>query len=157
MAGRIAIGLERRRELIATSDVGPRIMRYSFVGGKNVLVEFKGRLGKSGEKEWMMRGGHRLWAAPKSIPDTYALDNGPVKATVHGDVISFVQPVEPETGLQKEITIKLAPSGTDVEVIHKITNTLAKPGVSLRGRLPRWRREGWRSRAFLRVELTMNS
>jgi len=114
-------------ELIATSDVGPRIMRYSFVGGKNVFVEFKEQLGKSGEKEWMMRGGHRLWAAPESIPDTYALDNGPVKATVHGDVISFVQPVEPETGLQKEITIKLAPSGTDVEVIHKITNTLAKP------------------------------
>ena len=33
-------------ELIATSDVGPRIMRYSFVGGKNVFVEFKEQLGK---------------------------------------------------------------------------------------------------------------
>jgi hypothetical protein len=114
-------------ELIATTDIGPRIMRYAFVGGKNVFVEFKGQIGKSGEKKWIMRGGHRLWAAPESIPDTYALDNGPVKATVQGDVISLIQPVEPETGLQKEITIKLAPSGTDVEVIHKITNTLAKP------------------------------
>lgn len=113
-------------ELIVTTDVGPRVMRYAFVGGENVFAEFKDQLGKSGEKEWKSRGGHRLWAAPEDKKDTYALDNGPVKATVHEDSITLTQPVEPETGLQKEITVKLAASGGDVEVNHRITNTRAK-------------------------------
>jgi len=113
-------------ELIVTTDVGPRVMRYAFVGGENVFAEFKEQLGKSGEKEWKSRGGHRLWAAPEDKKDTYALDNGPVKATVHEDGITLTQPVEPETGLQKEITVKLAASGGDVEVNHRITNTRGK-------------------------------
>ena len=32
-------------ELIATTDIGPRIMRYAFVGGKNVFVDLKDRSG----------------------------------------------------------------------------------------------------------------
>ena len=57
-------------ELIVTSDVGPRVMSYSFVGGKNVLKEFTDQLGKSGEKEYQLRGGHRLWVAPESLVAT---------------------------------------------------------------------------------------
>ncbi|MFZ0590600.1 MAG: hypothetical protein WAM39_08970 [Bryobacteraceae bacterium] len=114
-------------ELIVTTDVGPRVMHYGFVGGKNVFKEYKEQLGHSGESKWMARGGHRLWAAPESIPDTYALDNSPIKATIHGDSIVLLQPVEKETGLQKEITVALAASGADVKVTHRIENTRAKP------------------------------
>jgi hypothetical protein len=114
-------------ELIVTTDIGPRIMRYAFVGGKNVFVEFKEELGKSGEAKWYGRGGHRLWSAPEIVPDTYALDNGPVKITVQGDTVTLLQPVEKETHLQKEITVKLAATGSDVEVIHTIKNAGAKP------------------------------
>ena len=50
-------------ELIVTGDIGPRIMRYAFLGGQNFFKEFTGDLGKSGEAAWVARGGHRIWAA----------------------------------------------------------------------------------------------
>jgi hypothetical protein len=114
-------------ELIVTSDVGPRIMRYGFVGGQNLFAEFKPMLGKSGESTWQARGGHRIWVGPEIVPITYALDNGPVKIDVLPDGVTATQPVEKETGLQKQITVKLAASGTTAEVIHTIRNTTLFP------------------------------
>ncbi len=114
-------------ELIVTSDIGPRIMRYGFAGGQNMLKEFADMLGKSGESSWQSRGGHRLWVGPESMPMTYALDNGPVKIEVDGDILEAIQPVEKETGLQKSMVIKLAGSGTRVEVLHRIRNTTLFP------------------------------
>lgn len=110
-------------ELIATTDVGPRIMRFGYVGGKNFFAEFAAELGKHGESKWMARGGHRLWKSPEDRVLTYALDNGPIQATVLADGITLTQPVEPETGLQKQITVRMAPTGTSVTVLHRITNT----------------------------------
>src|SRR5436309_8030777 len=66
-------------ELIATLDVGPRIIRYGFSGGENALKEYADQLGKSGEKDWQIRGGHRLWHAPEAQPRTYFPDNSPVE------------------------------------------------------------------------------
>ena len=48
-------------ELILTLDVGPRVISYKLTDGKNVFVELADQLGKSGETEWVARGGHRLW------------------------------------------------------------------------------------------------
>jgi hypothetical protein len=110
-------------EVILTTDVGPRVIRYGFAGSENVFVEFQEQLGQSGEKEWMARGGHRLWAAPEQIPETYALDNSPVEATVNGASITLLQPVEPETGLRKTMTVSLDASGSGVTVTHQIENT----------------------------------
>src|SRR3954453_11856329 len=109
-------------ELIVTTDVGPRVMRYAFVGGQNLFKEFTAQLGKSGEKEWTPRGGHRIWMGPEDVKLTYALDNGPVKIDVKGSVVTLTQPVEPETGLEKQITVQLAERGTAVEVSHRIKN-----------------------------------
>jgi hypothetical protein len=109
-------------ELIATTDVGPRVIRYGFVGGQNMFIEMPGQIGTSGEPHWMGRGGHRLWAAPEIIPDTYALDNGPVTATVTDDRITLLQTVEPETGLQKEMSLEFTQTG-EVKVTHRIENT----------------------------------
>jgi hypothetical protein len=110
-------------ELIVTSDVGPRVMRYGFIGGQNLFVEIADQMGKSGESWWAMRGGHRLWAAPEVKPDTYALDNGPVQATIGKGSITLLQPVEPETGLQKEIVVGYdASSDGQVTVRHRLSN-----------------------------------
>lgn len=109
-------------ELIVTTDVGPRVIRYGFVGGQNMFVELPGQSGAAGEPYWMGRGGHRLWAAPEVIPDTYALDNGPVSASVAEDRITLLQAVEAETGLRKEITLEFTLTG-EVKVTHRIGNT----------------------------------
>ena len=52
-------------ELIITGDVGPRIIRYGFVGGQNLFREFPEQLGKSGETTFQLRGGDRVWKAPE--------------------------------------------------------------------------------------------
>ena len=66
-------------ELIATTDVGPRVIRLGFIGGQNLFKEWKDQLGKTGSDKWVIYGGHRLWHAPEVMPRTYAPDNGPVE------------------------------------------------------------------------------
>lgn len=109
-------------ELIVTTDIGPRIIRYGFVGGQNMFVEFKEQMGKSGESTWQARGGHRLWMSPEDQKLTYALDNSPVNAQAGTDTLTVTGPIEGETGLQKQMVIKLAPQGSAVEVRHSLRN-----------------------------------
>jgi len=109
-------------ELIVTSDIGPRILRYGFIGGQNFFWIQEEAAGKSGEKEWMMRGGHRIWLGPEDVRYTYPPDNEPVKIEINGAALTATQPVEKETGVEKQITVRLAASGTGVEVTHRLTN-----------------------------------
>jgi hypothetical protein len=113
-------------ELIVTTDVGPRVIRYGFVGGQNLFKEYAEQMGKSGEKTWLARGGHRIWMAPEDGVLSYALDNAPVHAEVKGDSIELTQNIEPETGLQKQMVVKLASSGSGVEVTNRIFNKGSK-------------------------------
>jgi hypothetical protein len=110
-------------ELVVTSDVGPRIMRYAFVGGQNLFKEYAEQLGKTGEKEYQLRGGHRLWVSPETLATSWALDNVPVHIEIRGDVLEATEPVEPTTGLQKQIVVRLDATGTGVEVLHRLKNT----------------------------------
>jgi len=114
-------------ELIVTSDVGPRIMRYGFVGGRNFFKEYPEMLGKTGEATWQLRGGHRLWVAPEDSVRTYAPDNGPVQIVVDGPMLTATQPAEPLTGFEKQLQITMAAHGTQVTVRHQIRNTASKP------------------------------
>jgi hypothetical protein len=109
-------------ELVAPSEIGPRIVRYGFVGGQNVFHNFPHALGKSGEPQWQNRGGHRLWVAPEHPTITKALDNAPVEVVAEDLRLFIRQPVEPESGMAKEIEIVLAPEGTGVTVRHRVTN-----------------------------------
>ena len=106
--------------------MGPRIIRYGFIGGRNLFKEFAEQMGKSGEASWQARGGHRLWISPEDSVLSYALDNSTVQAEVRGDSIVLTGPVEKETGLQKQIIVKASATGTSVEVVHRITNKAAK-------------------------------
>lgn len=114
-------------ELVVTGDVGPRIIRYGFVGGQNLLKEIPEQLGRSGEAVWQGRGGHRLWIGPEDPVKSYVPDNGPVRITAGPEVLEAVQPVEPGTGLEKSVMVRLSPEGTDVEVTHRIRNLGKKP------------------------------
>ena len=111
-------------ELVMTLDVGPRIIRYGYVGGPNVFKEYDEQMGKSGEKSWMIRGGHRLWHAPEDDVRTYALDNTPVKyEKLNDSTVRLIQPVESITGMAKEIDLTLDNEGTGVKVVHRLRNT----------------------------------
>lgn len=109
-------------ELVVTSDVGPRVMRFGFVGGQNLFKEFPEQLGGKGEAEFQLRGGHRVWKAPEDPIATWAPDNVPVQVEITRDGLIAREPVEPLTKLQKEIAVRMAPSGAQVAVMHRITN-----------------------------------
>jgi hypothetical protein len=113
-------------ELILTLDVGPRIISYKLKGGKNVFVELADQMGKSGETEWVARGGHRLWVGPEDLTRTYALDNKPIKyEELPGGVIRLIQNPD-QYGIQKEMDVQLASSGSNVTVTHRIKNVADK-------------------------------
>jgi hypothetical protein len=109
-------------EVIVTGDVGPRVIRFGFVGGQNLFKEFPEQLGKAGEDKFQLRGGDRVWKAPEDPVATWAPDNVSVEITPTPSGLVARAPVEPLTMLQKEIEISMAPSGTAVTVSHRITN-----------------------------------
>lgn len=110
-------------DLIITTDVGPRIIRFGFVGEANEFVEFPEQMGRMGEAEWLNFGGHRLWHAPESKARTYFADSGPVKFEQHDGFVRTIQDVEPTTGIQKEMDITLDPKSAKVTVVHRLRNT----------------------------------
>ena len=112
-------------ELIVTGDVGPRIIRFGFIGGENIMKEYPQFAGKTGGDEWRIYGGHRLWHAPEVNPRTYAPDNGPVQVEDHASFVRVIQPVEPSTGIQKELDITLSPDSAHVQVTHRLRNANA--------------------------------
>jgi len=108
-------------ELIATTDIGPRIIRFGFIGGANLFKEFPD-VGKTGGDVWRNYGGHRLWHAPETRPRSYIPDNGPVAHEWNGTTLKLIQAVEAPTGIQKEIEITLSPRQDSVAVKHRLTN-----------------------------------
>src|ERR1039458_2860402 len=62
-------------ELVVTGDVGPRVIRFGFVGGQNLFKEYPEPLVKSGESQFQLRGGHRVWKAPEGAVATWAPGN----------------------------------------------------------------------------------
>jgi hypothetical protein len=109
-------------ELIITLDVGPRILRYAFHDDKNVFVELPEQMGGTDEKEWMIRGGHRLWTAPEG-GHSYELDNGPVTWKKLGEAaVEIIQPAGKAYGFQKSIRVELLENEL-VRITHLLTNT----------------------------------
>ena len=109
-------------ELIVTGDVGPRIIRFGFVGKENMFKEFADQMGKTSGSEWMNFGGHRLWHAPEAVPRTYYVDVDPVLIQEIDNGLIATQKPEPTTGLQKQLEIVLAPDKPQVQVKHTLIN-----------------------------------
>src|SRR5262249_11241439 len=114
-------------ELIATLDVGPRIISYRLKEGRNVFKEYDEQMGRSGESEWMIRGGHRLWTAPEDTTRTYALDNQPITFQKLDKGIRLVATPDPQYRIQKEIDLTLAQQGSRVRLVHRIRNVGSQP------------------------------
>ena len=109
-------------ELVVTGDVGPRVVRFAFVGGQNLFKEYADQMGGENEEKFQLRGGDRVWKSPEDPVATWAPDNVAVRVAVTPSGLIATAPVEPLTRLQKEIEVRLASQGTQVEVIHRLTN-----------------------------------
>jgi len=109
-------------DVVVTTDVGPRIVRYGSGGGENMLCEVRDDDGLVGGDSWRMYGGHRLWHSPEESPRTYQPDNTSVPFE-DGDLNIVLKPsIEVATGIQKEMEVSLETTGTGVTVTHRLTN-----------------------------------
>jgi hypothetical protein len=109
-------------ELIVTADVGPRIIRFGFLGDVNMFKEYEEMMGLTGGDEWRIYGGHRLWHAPEAQPRSYFPDNGPIQIEEGPDCVRVIQPTETTTGIQKELDIYLSPDAAHARIVHRLRN-----------------------------------
>ena len=124
-------------DLVMTTDVGPRVIRFGFTGGPNEFVEYPDQVGQTGGTAYRSYGGHRLWISPEVAGRTNHPDNNPVGWKEENGEVTLIAPVEKETSLQKQLRVVLDKDRNHVRVIHKITNcsssdaTLAPWAVSV--------------------------
>ncbi len=114
-------------DLVITTDVGPRIIRYGFLGQGNEFSEIKATLGLAGGEKWRIYGGHRLWHSPEDKQRTYEPDNFPVKWEGLTNGVKTIQDIEPNTGIIKEMEILLSPETSEVNILHRLTNSGQRP------------------------------
>lgn len=109
-------------DLVATTDVGPRVIRMGFVGKENEFVEFLEDIGTTGAEEYKFYGGHRLWHAPEDPVRTYELDNSKVTYRKKKYGIVLIQDTEPNAHIKKEMEISMDPDSARVTILHRLTN-----------------------------------
>jgi hypothetical protein len=108
-------------DLVATTDVGPRLIRLGYIGAPNLFKEFPD-VGKIGGDKWKNYGGHRLWHAPEVRPRSYVPDNAPIEHLWDGVTLKLIQATEAATGIQKEIEVTLDPAENRVTLRHRLIN-----------------------------------
>ena len=109
--------------LVLPVSIGPRVLFYGLDGGDNVFGWHPGAAVETPLGTWKPYGGHRLWAAPENMPRSYEPDNNPVEHGTDGELaVRLMRSSDPRVGLEKEMTVTLAASGSGVTVDHKITN-----------------------------------
>lgn len=122
-------------ELAATLDVGPRIIRFSKVGGENILLEDIDRKVNQDDNRvlfaknfgsdmgtWQMYGGHRLWASPEAMPRTYYPDNQPIDFKTEGNRLILMPKPQVVTRQQLRIEIVMSEDSPKADIYHYITN-----------------------------------
>ena len=107
-------------ELIATTDVGPRILKLGFTGGRNLMFVSPEDKGKTGGDQWRIYGGHRLWHAPEVMPRTFFPDNSPVKYKWDGKMLKLMQEKESSTGISKEMEITMDHRRDQISILHRL-------------------------------------
>jgi hypothetical protein len=114
-------------ELIVTLEVGPRIISYRPVNGHNVFKLVEEEAGRSNEKEWRIRGGHRFWLGPEDFGSkeslTYAVDNSEVTHAIKNlHSVAVSHRTNSPAIVRREMVISLDRAGPGVRVEHRLTN-----------------------------------
>jgi hypothetical protein len=121
-------------ELMVTLEVGPRVISYRPLNGHNVFKLVEDEAGKSNEKEWRIRGGHRFWVGPEDFGKkeslTYAPDNLEVVHTIINPFSVVVSQVtESPAIVRREMVVSLNRTGPGAVVEHRLTNQGDEPLV----------------------------
>lgn len=110
-------------EVIGTLDFGPRIIRFGFIGGENMLYEdLKNGIKDKGKTDnWKLYGGHRLWISPEIPERTYYADDFEVELKEIEKGVILTAPVEKATNIQKEFQIEII-GDNSLSIVNRIRN-----------------------------------
>ncbi len=110
-------------ELVIPTEVGPRVISCALKGEENMFAWLEEHLGGRDEKEFTVRGGHRLWHSPEHPTRTYEPDNSPVEVTAleNGSGVALTQDIEANTGIQKQMAVEII-NPTSFRITHRLTN-----------------------------------
>lgn len=118
-------------KLTLTESFGPRILRFGLIGGENVFGEHPDAVVETELGRWHPLGGHRLWIAPETKPDSYAPDDHEVEIEEEDDAIDLIAPTD-AAGFQKQISIAADERGGLI-----LTHTIMNNNVDVR-RVAAW-------------------
>ena len=124
-------------EAIATVDIGPRIVYFGFVNGENVMCTRKDEFEPIQNQQmdthfypgatWNNYGGHRLWASPEVMPNTYYPDKNPVAYAFTENGVKLTPPPQTENGQAMAMELIMDPEKPEMKVLHSLTNIGPKP------------------------------
>lgn len=126
-------------DVIVSLDIGPRILRYGFVGEDNIFIadtankcigpqtsdELKEYYGE--EHYYSTYGGHRIWQAPEVHPKTHYPDNFPIEYEILDNGVKLIAPVQFRNNIQSSITLTFRGEGTEIDLHQEIKNTSRFP------------------------------
>ena len=102
-------------------DFGPRIVSFSRPSGRNILAELGDlAIPLPDGRQYQLRGGHRLWAAPEVPEFTYEPDVAPVQLRTSGDTIEVADVGTDQHPLHKMMSVTLR--SATVYVTHRLEN-----------------------------------
>jgi hypothetical protein len=117
-------------DLIFVPQIG-RILRYGYVGERNVLWENAALAGKTTDlsragADWQNYGGDKLWPAPQSAwgwpPDPVSDSGAQTVQVLPNKTLLVTGPVSVKYGVRFQREITLNPSGTGVTLRNTMTN-----------------------------------
>ena len=140
-------------ELFVTIDMGPRVLGYNLLGKDNMFCVLKDTDGNFNDEVFSnyywpgayhkTTGGHRIWVAPESKPETYYPDNDPIEYQVRestwavgGKSIIFLPAPQKCNDVKLALEIEFM-GGSKIRVHQKVQNlapyprTMAIWGISM--------------------------
>lgn len=119
-------------EAVVTTDIGPRVIRYSLCGGENILKEDLERKLCSKNPEikqvfgedavFYNYGGQRIWLSPEDMPLSYCPDNSPVQVKKLPCGAEFTAQPQRVNNVQLRMTVELDETGTKLHLGHYAAN-----------------------------------
>ncbi|MER3496054.1 MAG: hypothetical protein C4320_04150 [Armatimonadota bacterium] len=107
--------------LVATLEVGPRILFFGRGDGPNLLKVYERDAGKKGDNQYHSYGGHRLWVAPEDPVTTYASESSEPMYREEDGLHVFSLPGN-SFGIGKQIALRALGEGA-FALRHSLTNT----------------------------------
>jgi hypothetical protein len=106
-----------------TLEAGPRIVRFSTRGGRNVFAETPDAQWETVHgRPYRLLGGHRLWSSPECPLAEQVPDDAPLGVTLQGDRVDLVGSTATHEGLSRRIELRIAPDVPRVHVTHVLEN-----------------------------------